>query len=118
MFHNWSCRMCNTSSCHGSFWRHNRRLLGEEVESKERWSLNILLCTELLKTSECRSTLDIDVGGAEFSGSDILQQNLKGLGFNLLCVVPRSNGLVVPDFGCRKQLSEAELEMRSEESSS
>ena len=32
-----------------------------------------LLSTELLKTSEHRSTLDVDVGGAEFSGSDILQ---------------------------------------------
>ena len=78
--------------------------LGEEVKSKEHWSLNILLNTELLERSEHRSTLDIDVGGAEFSRSDVLQQNLKGLGFNLLCVVPRFNGLVVPDFGCRKQL--------------
>ena len=88
------------------------------MESKERWSLNILLNTELLGRSECQSMSDVDVRGAEFSGSDILQQNLKGLGFNLLCVAPRSNGLVVPDFGCQKQLSEAELEMRSEESSS
>ena len=52
------------------------------------------------------------------SGRDILRRNLKGLGFNLLCVAPRFNGLVVPDFRCRKQLSEAELEMRSEKSSS
>ena len=37
------------------------------------------------------------------SGRDVLQRNLKGLGFNLLCVAPRSNGLVVPDFGCWKQ---------------
>ena len=61
---------------------------------------------------------DVDVGGAEFSGRDVLRQNLKGLGFNLLCVAPRFNGLVVPDFGCQKQLSETELEMRSEKSSS
>ena len=93
-------------------------LLGEEVESKERWSLNILLNTELLERSERQSTLDVDVGGAEFSRSDILQQNLKGLGFNLLCVALRFNGLVVPDFRCRKQLSEVELEMRLEKSSS
>ena len=77
-----------------------------------------MLNTELLGRSERRSTSDVDVGGAEFSGRDVLQRNLKGLGFNLLCVVPRFNGLVVPDFGCRKQLSEAELEMRSEKSSS
>ena len=77
-----------------------------------------LLNTELLGRSERRSTLDVDVRGAEFSGRDVLQQNLKGLGFNLLCVAPRFNGLVVPDFRCQKQLSEAELEMRSEESSS
>ena len=93
-------------------------LLGEEVESKERWSFNILLNTELLGRSERQSTSNIDVRGAEFSRSDVLQQNLKGLGFNLLCVVPRFNGLVVPDFGCRKQLLETELEMRSEKSSS
>ena len=93
-------------------------MLGEEVKSKEHWSLNILLNTELLKRSECQSMSDIDVGGAEFSRRDVLRRNLKGLGFNLLCVVPRSNGLVVPDFGCRKQLLEAGLEMRSEESSS
>ena len=93
-------------------------LLGEEVECKECWSLNILLNTELLKSSERRSMSDVDVGGAEFSESDILQRNLKGLGFNLLCVAPHSNGLVVPDFRCRKQLSEVELEMRSEKSSS
>ena len=80
--------------------------------------MNILLNTELLGRSERRSTSDVDVGGAEFSGRDILRRNLKGLGFNLLCVAPRFNGLVVPDFGCQKQLSEAELEMRSEESSS
>ena len=61
---------------------------------------------------------DIDVGGAEFSRRDVLRRNLKGLGFNLLYVAPRFNGLVVPDFGCQKQLSEAELEMRSEKSSS
>ena len=48
-------------------------LLGEEVESKEHWSLNILLNTELLRRSECRSMLDVDVRGVEFSGSDILQ---------------------------------------------
>ena len=77
-----------------------------------------MLNTELLRRSERRSSSDIDVRGAEFSGSDILQQNLKGLGFNLLCVAPHFNGLVVPDFGCWKQLSEAELEMRLEESSS
>ena len=65
MFHNWSHRMCNMSSCRRSFWRHNRRLLGEEVESKEHWSLNILLCTELLGRSERRSMSDVDVGGAE-----------------------------------------------------
>ena len=93
-------------------------LLGEEVESKECWGLNILLNTELLERSERRSTSDVDVRGAEFSGSDVLQRNLKGLGFNLLCVAPRFNGLVVPDFGSRKQLSEVELEMRLEESSS
>ena len=81
-------------------------LLGEEMKSKEHCSLNILLNTELLGRSECRSTLDVDVREAEFSGSDILQRNLKGLGFNLLCVAPRSNGLVVPNFGCWKQLSE------------
>ena len=52
------------------------------------------------------------------SGRDALRQNLKGLGFNLLYVAPRFNGLVVPDFGCQKQLSETELEMRSEKSSS
>ena len=80
--------------------------------------MNILLNTELLGRSERRSTLDVDVGGAEFSGSDVLRRNLKGLGFNLSRVVPRSNGLVVPDFGCRNQLSEAELGMRSEKSSS
>ena len=77
-----------------------------------------LLNTELLGRLERRSTSDIDVGGAEFSRSDVLQQNLKGLGFNLLCVALHFNGLVVPDFGCRKQLSETELEMRSEKSSS
>ena len=77
-----------------------------------------MLYTELLRRSEHWSTSDVDVGGAEFSGRDVLRQNLKGLGFNLLCVAPRFNGLVVPDFGCRKQLSEAELEMRSEKSSS
>ena len=79
-------------------------LLGEEVKSKECWSLNILLNTELLERSECQSTSDIDVGGAEFSGSDVLQRSLKGLGFNL-CVVPCFNGLVVPDFGCRDRKS-------------
>ena len=47
-------------------------LLGEEVKSKEHWSLNILLNTELLGRSERQSTSDIDVGEAEFSGSDIL----------------------------------------------
>ena len=88
------------------------------MKSKEHWSLNILLSTELLGRLEHWSTSDIDVGGAEFSGRDILQRNLKGLGFNLLCVAPRFNGLVVPDFGCRKQLSEAELELRLEKSSS
>ena len=77
-----------------------------------------MLNTELLGRSERRSTSDVDVRGAEFSGRDVLRQNLKGLGFNLLCVAPRSKGLVVPDFGCRKQLSEAELGMRSEKSSS
>ena len=77
-----------------------------------------MLNTELLGRSECRSMSDVDVGGAEFSGRDVLRRNLKGLGFNLLCVAPRFNGLVVPDFGCWKQLSEAELEMRLEESSS
>ena len=74
--------------------------------------------TELLGRLEHRSTLDVDVGGAEFSGRDVLQQNLKGLGFNLLCVAPCYNGLVVPDFGCWRQMSEVEIEMRSEESSS
>ena len=62
--------MCDMSR---SLQRHNRRLLGEEVECKECWSLNILLNTELLKRSECWSMLDVDVGGAEFSRSDILQ---------------------------------------------
>ena len=42
-------------------------LLGEEVKSKERWSLNILLNTELLGRSERRSTLDVDVRGAELA---------------------------------------------------
>ena len=69
MFHDWSCRMWNMSSCHRSLRRHNRRLLGEEVKSKECWSLNILLCTELLKMLECQSMSDIDVGGAELSGN-------------------------------------------------
>ena len=32
-----------------------------------------LLNTELLRRSECQSTSDVDVRGAEFSGSDILQ---------------------------------------------
>ena len=77
-----------------------------------------VLNTELLGRSERRSTSDVDVRGAEFSGRDVLQRKLKGLGFNLLYVAPRSNGLVVPDFGCWKQLSETELEMRSEKSSS
>ena len=63
------------------------------------WSL---LNTELLKRSEHRSMSDIDVRGAEFSRTDILQQSLKGLGFNL-CVVLHFNGLVVPDFGCRNK---------------
>ena len=58
-----------------------------------------MLNTELLERSERRSTSDVDVGGVEFSGSDVLQQSLKGLGFNL-CVAPHFNGLVVPDFGC------------------
>ena len=80
--------------------------------------LRFVLNAELLGRSERRSTSDVDVGGAEFSGCDILRQILKGLGFNLLCVALRFNGLVVPDFGCRKQLSETELEMRSEKSSS
>ena len=88
------------------------------MESKEHCSLNILLNTELLRRSEGQSTSDIDVRGVEFSRSDVLQRNLKGLGFNLLCVVLCFNGLVVPDFGCWKQLSEVELEMRSEKSSS
>ena len=77
-------------------------LLGEEVKSKEHWSLNILLNTELLKRSERQSMSDVDVGGVEFSGSDILQQSLKGLGFNL-CVVPCFNGLIVPDFRCQNK---------------
>ena len=55
----------------------------------------ILLCTELLKTSEHQSTLDIDVEGAEFSRNAeelyVLQQSLKGLGFNL-CVALHCNG--------------------------
>ena len=50
-----------------SLQRHSRRLLGEEVKSKERWSLNILLNTELLGRSERRSTSDVDVGGAELA---------------------------------------------------
>ena len=78
----------------------------------------VVLSTELLGRSERQSTSDIDVGGAEFSRRDVLRRNLKGLGFNLLCVAPRFNGLVVPDFGCWKQLLEVELEMRSEKSSS
>ena len=61
-----------------------------------------LLNTELLKRSEHQSTSVVDVGGAEFSRSDILQQSLKGLGFNL-CVVPHFNGLVVPDFRCQNK---------------
>ena len=77
-----------------------------------------LLNTELLRRSERWSMSDVDVGGAEFSGRDVLRRNLKGLGFNLLYVAPHSKGLVVPDFGCRKQLLETELEMRSEKSSS
>ena len=77
-----------------------------------------MLNTELLGRSERRSTSDVDVGGAELAEETYLRRNLKGLGFNLLYVAPRSKGLVVPDFGCRKQLSEAELEMRSEKSSS
>ena len=48
-------------------------LLGEEVKSKECWSLNILLSTELLGRLEGQSMSDVDVGGAEFSGSDILR---------------------------------------------
>ena len=32
----------------------------------------VLLNTELLRRSERWSTLDVDVGGAEFSGSDVL----------------------------------------------
>ena len=32
-----------------------------------------LLNTELLGKSECQSTSDVDVGGAEFSGSDVLR---------------------------------------------
>ena len=88
------------------------------MKSKERWSLNILLNTELLGRSERRSMSDVDVGGAESSRRDVLRRNLKGLGFNLLYVAPCSKGLVVPDFRCQKQLSEVELEMRLEESSS
>ena len=64
--------------------------------------MNILLSTELLGRLERQSTSDIDVGGAEFSGRDVLQRSLKGLGFNLLYVAPCFNGLVVPDFGCWK----------------
>ena len=48
-------------------------LLGEEVKSKEHWSLNILLNTELLGRLERQSMLDVDVRGAEFSGSDVLR---------------------------------------------
>ena len=62
-----------------------------------------MLNTELLERSEHRSMSDVDVGGAEFTGTDILQQSLKGLGFNLLCVAPRFNGLVVPDLGCQSK---------------
>ena len=47
-------------------------LLGEEVKSKEHWSLNILLNTDLLGRLEHQSMSDIDVRGAEFSGSDVL----------------------------------------------
>ena len=94
--------------------RSARFRLGAELMA----TLLVLLNTELLGRSECQSTSDVDVRGAEFSGSDILRQNLKGLGFNLLCVAPCFNGLVVPDFGCQKQLLEVELEMSSEESSS
>ena len=36
------------------------------------FSLNILLSTELLGRSEHRSMSDVDVGGAEFSGHDVL----------------------------------------------
>ena len=50
-----------------SLRRHNKRLLGEEVKSKEHWSLNILLSTELLGRLERRSTSDIDVRGAELA---------------------------------------------------
>ena len=80
--------------------------------------MSLVLNTELLGRSECQSMSDVDVGGVEFSRRNILRQNLKGLDFNLLCVAPCFNGLVVPDFRCWKQLSEAELEMRLEESSS
>ena len=86
------------------------------------FSLNIPLSAELPETSEHWSMSDVSQNKQRKwrmeSDLDVLQQNLKGLGFNLSCVAPRSNGLVVPDCGCRKQLSEAELEMRSEKSSS
>ena len=90
----------------------------EVVSACQQMCSWMVLNTELLGRSERRSMLDVDVGGAEFSRRDVLRRNLKGLGVNLLCVAPRFNGLVVPDFGCQKQLLEAELEMRLEESSS
>ena len=103
-----------------TFYQHQRHLVSSLSESKSivlaglakliagATSMGIsgflasLLNTELLERSEGRSMLDIDVGGAEFSRSDILQRNLKGLGFNLLCVALHFNGLVVPDFRCRR----------------
>ena len=38
------------------------------------WNLGVVvLKTELLERSEHRSTSDVDVGGAEFSGCDVLR---------------------------------------------
>ena len=77
----------------------------------------ILLSTELLGRLERRSMSDVDVRGAELAEETYCDEIWRDLA-STYYVAPRSNGLVVPDFGCRKQLSEAELEMRSEESSS
>ena len=39
--------------------------------------VGVVLNTELLGRSEHQSMSDVDVRGAEFSGSDVLQRNLK-----------------------------------------
>ena len=43
----------------------------------------MMLNTELLGRSERQSMSDVDVGGAEFSGRNVLRQNLKGLGLRI-----------------------------------